>query len=90
MKCAEWNYLSVLEVQFGGVMTSEEEEFNCDGESDQIKLDRLAVTQKRSLVVAYLSYALEDVRAFCPTSLYLLQMTINTLKQDGGSTHSVQ
>jgi hypothetical protein len=70
-------------------MTSEEE-FNCDGESDQINLDQLAVVQKRSLVVAYLSYALEDVRAFCPTSLYLLQMAINTLKQDGRSTHSVQ
>jgi hypothetical protein len=70
-------------------MTSEEE-FNCDGESDQINLDQLAVIQKRSLVVAYLSYALEDVRAFCPTSLYLLQMAINTLKEDRGSTHSVQ
>jgi hypothetical protein len=70
-------------------MTSEEE-FNCDGESDQINGDQLAVVQKRSLVVAYLSYALEDVRSFCPTSLYLLQMANNTLKQDGGSTHSVQ
>jgi hypothetical protein len=70
-------------------MTSEEE-FNCECESDQISLDQLAVVQRRSLVVAYLSYALEDVRAFCPTSLYLLQMAINTLKQDGGSRHSVQ
>jgi hypothetical protein len=67
-----------------------EEELNCDGEGDQINVDQLAVVQKRSLVVAYLSYALEDVGTFCPTSLYLLQKAIDTLKQDGGSTHSVQ
>ena len=70
-------------------MTSEEE-LNCEGESDQINADQLAIVQKRSLVVAYLSYALEDVGAFCPTSLYLLQMAINTLKHDGGSAHPVQ
>jgi hypothetical protein len=68
-------------------MTSEEE---LKGDVEQVNVDQVAIVERRGLVVAYLSYALEDVRAFCPTSLYLLQMAINTLKQDNGSTHSVQ
>ena len=69
-------------------MTSKEELLV--GDDEQINLDRGITVEKRSLVVAYLSYALEDVRTFCPTSLYLLQMAIDTLKKDDGSAHSVQ
>ncbi len=69
-------------------MASKEELFG--GDDEQINIDQGGAVEKRSLVVAYLSYALEDVRTFCPTSLYLLQMAIDTLKKDGGSAHPVQ
>ena len=69
-------------------MASKEELFG--GDDEQINIDQGGAVEKRSLVVAYLSYALEDVRTFCPTSLYLLQMAIDTLKKDDGSAHPVQ
>lgn len=69
-------------------MPSEDELLS--GDDEQINIDHGAIVEKRSLVVAYLSYALEDVRTFCPTSLYLLQMAIDTLKKQDGSAHSVQ
>lgn len=39
-----------------------------------------AVSPERDLVVAYLTYAIDDVAALSPTGLRLLQMTIAALK----------
>ena len=38
--------------------------------------------RQRELVVAYLSYALEDVRALSEAGSHLLQMTIATLTEE--------
>jgi hypothetical protein len=38
--------------------------------------------RQRELVVAYLSYALEDVRALSEAGSHLLQMTIATITED--------
>jgi hypothetical protein len=37
---------------------------------------------ERELIVAYLSYALDDVRAVSDVGLHLLQMTIAALRKD--------
>jgi hypothetical protein len=39
--------------------------------------------RERDLVIAYLSYALEDVRALSDVGTRLLQMTIESLSDDG-------
>ncbi|MFN3656750.1 MAG: hypothetical protein ACK4UO_05785 [Pseudolabrys sp.] len=36
-------------------------------------------------IVAYLSYALEDVRALSPTGSYLLELSIKAIKDDLGA-----
>ena len=39
----------------------------------------IATTDKRDMVIAYLSYALEDVRLVDPKAYQLLQLTIDSL-----------
>jgi len=46
--------------------------------------------RQRDLVVAYLSYALEDVRALSEAGSHLLQMTIATITEEGSQDTSVQ
>jgi hypothetical protein len=45
---------------------------------------------QRELVVAYLSYALEDVRALSEAGSHLLQMTIATITEESSPDISVQ
>lgn len=45
---------------------------------------------QRELVVAYLSYALEDVRALSEAGSHLLQMTIATITEESSLDMSVQ
>jgi hypothetical protein len=45
---------------------------------------------QRELVVAYLSYALEDVRALSEAGSHLLQMTIATITEESSLDISVQ
>jgi hypothetical protein len=45
---------------------------------------------QRELVVAYLSYALEDVRALSEAGSHLLQMTIVTITEESSLDISVQ
>lgn len=44
---------------------------------------------ERGLVIAYLSYALEDVRELSPTALQLLTMTIASLIEESASPNEV-
>ena len=44
--------------------------------------DRVLDPRERELIVAYLSYALEDVRAISEVGSHFLQMTIATLADD--------
>ena len=46
--------------------------------------------RQRELVVAYLSYALEDVRALSEAGSHLLQMTIATINEESSQDTSVQ
>jgi hypothetical protein len=49
--------------------------------------------RQRDLVVAYLSYAIEDVRALSEAGSHLLQMTIATINEETSqdtSVHSLQ
>jgi hypothetical protein len=46
--------------------------------------------RERDLIVAYLSYALDDVRALSEVGSHLLQMTIATLNEETASTNSIQ
>ena len=46
--------------------------------------------RQRELVVAYLSYALEDVRALSKAGSQLLQMTIATITEDTSPDPRVQ
>jgi len=46
--------------------------------------------RQRDLVVAYLSYALEDVRALSAAGSQLLQMTIATITEETSQDTSVQ
>ena len=52
--------------------------------------DRTATAGERDVVIAYLSYALEDVRALSPTALYFLRMSIEALYPEAGSANTVQ
>ena len=45
---------------------------------------------ERDLIVKYLSYALEDVRAVSETGLHLLQMTIAALSNEAAAEISNQ
>ncbi len=45
---------------------------------------------QRDLVVAYLSYAIEDVRALSEAGSQLLQMTIATITEDASPDARVQ
>ena len=44
---------------------------------------KTARQRERDMVIAYLSYALEDVRALSDIGTQLLQMTIESLSDDG-------
>jgi hypothetical protein len=46
------------------------------------KEDKTMSPRERELVVAYLSYALEDVRALSEAGSHLLQMTIATIAEE--------
>jgi len=46
--------------------------------------------RQRELVVAYLSYALEDVRTLSEAGSHLLQMTIATITEETSQDTSVQ
>jgi hypothetical protein len=46
--------------------------------------------RQRDLVIAYLSYALEDVRALSEAGSQLLQMTIATINEESSQDMSVQ
>jgi len=46
--------------------------------------------RQRDLVIAYLSYALEDVRALSEAGSHLLQMTIATINEESSQDTSVQ
>jgi alkylhydroperoxidase/carboxymuconolactone decarboxylase family protein YurZ len=46
--------------------------------------------RERELIVAYLSYALDDVRALSEVGSHLLQMTIATLNEEMASRNSGQ
>lgn len=46
--------------------------------------------RQRDLVVAYLSYALEDVRALSEAGSHLLQMTIATITEESGLDTQIQ
>jgi hypothetical protein len=45
--------------------------------------------RQRDLVVAYLSYAIEDVRALSEAGSHLLQMTIATINEENSQDTSV-
>jgi len=45
---------------------------------------------QRDLVIAYLSYALDDVRALSEAGSHLLQMTIATITEESSQNLSVQ
>ena len=46
--------------------------------------------RQRDLVVAYLQYALEDVRALSEAGSHLLQMTIATITEESSEDRPVQ
>ena len=46
--------------------------------------------RQRDLVIAYLAYALEDVRALSEAGSHLLQMTIATITEESSQDTSVQ
>jgi alkylhydroperoxidase/carboxymuconolactone decarboxylase family protein YurZ len=46
--------------------------------------------RERELIVAYLSYALDDVRVLSEVGSHLLQMTIATLNEEMAAVNSAQ
>ena len=52
--------------------------------------DGTATAGERDVIIAYLCYALEDVRALSPAALYFLKMSIEALYPEAGSTNTVQ
>jgi hypothetical protein len=58
--------------------------FDCEKESKTL------TPRERELVVAYLSYALEDVRALSPMGSHFLQMTIATIAEETSLDTPVQ
>lgn len=46
--------------------------------------------RQRDLVIAYLAYALEDVRALSEAGSHLLQMTIATITEESSQDSQVQ
>jgi hypothetical protein len=46
--------------------------------------------RQRDLVIAYLAYALEDVRALSEAGSHLLQMTIATITEESSQDSAVQ
>ena len=52
--------------------------------------DETVSRRQRELIVAYLSYAIEDVRAVSETGLHLLQMTIAALSGETAAANSRQ
>jgi hypothetical protein len=54
---------------------------------DQSNAEQAGVGQ-RGVVIAYLSYAMEDVKALSPTALYLLSMSIEALNCETGSANA--
>jgi len=58
--------------------------------ASKVHNDQTATAGKRDVVIAYLSYALEDVDALSPTALYFLEMSIEALHHEARSTNSVQ
>jgi hypothetical protein len=46
--------------------------------------------RQRDLVIAYLQYALEDVRALSEAGSHLLQMTIATITEESSEDRPVQ
>jgi hypothetical protein len=46
--------------------------------------------RQRDLVIAYLAYALEDVRALSEAGSHLLQMTIATITEESSQDTAVQ
>lgn len=58
---------------------------------DQMNRENESVNpDERELIVAYLSYALDDVRAVSDIGLHLLQMTIAALRKDAAVANSDQ
>jgi hypothetical protein len=58
--------------------------FDCEKESKTL------TPRERELVVAYLSYALEDVRALSPMGSHFLQMTIASIAEETSLDTPVQ
>ncbi len=58
--------------------------FDCEKES------KILSPRERELVVAYLSYALEDVRALSPMGSHFLQMTIASIAEETSLDTPVQ
>lgn len=58
--------------------------FDCEKESKTL------TPRERELVVAYLSYALEDVRALSPMGSHFLQMTIASIAEETSLDAPVQ
>ncbi len=56
--------------------------FDCEKESKTLS------PRERELVVAYLSYALEDVRALSPMGSHFLQMTIASIAEETQPGHA--
>jgi len=57
--------------------------------SQGIKTSRTVDPRERELIVAYLSYALDDVRALSAVGVNLLQMTIATIAEESITEKSV-
>lgn len=57
---------------------------------DKMRDDQTATAGKWDLVIAYLSYALEDVDALSPTALYFLKKSIETLYRQAQSTSTAR
>jgi hypothetical protein len=54
----------------------------------QAYADETATVGQRGVVIAYLSYAMDEVKALSPTALYLLAMSIEALHHEDGSTNT--
>lgn len=58
---------------------------------NQLKSENETINpDERELIVAYLSYALDDVRAVSDIGLHLLQMTIAALRKEAVAANSDQ
>jgi hypothetical protein len=54
-----------------------------ESKSESSKSERKANTpRQRELIIAYLSYALDDIRALSEIGLHLLQLAIATINDD--------